>query len=240
MLKAVAIAGRELRTYAVSPTSYVVLTAFAAIYGIFFSLAFTQSGVLNLTHVLQSGFAACVWLMLLAGPLISMGLLASETDSGTLETLLTAPVTDLEVVAGKYLASLIFCGVLWVPTLQGLVLSEAAGQPDYGPVLSSYVGLLLLSAQFMAVGLFCSSWTRSQIASAIVSFGILLALMVVGVLFRDREGSLARFMSRLSPLGHVQAFLSGVIDTRDVVYFAATSLLFLFLTVRGLESRRWR
>jgi ABC-2 type transport system permease protein len=241
MIRMLVIAGRELRSHFVSPMAFVVLTVFALIHGLVFSAGFGESALVDAGRLLQSGAVASLWLLMLAMPLLTMGLLAGETSSGTLETLLTAPVTDVEAVAGKYVAGLLLgASLLAVTLVEVVVAAMVVGVPDWGPVLTGYVGLFCVTAQFTAIGLFCSSLSRSQISSAIVTVAVLLGLMLAGLLFREQTSGAARFALRLSPLAHVRAFVAGVIDTRDVVYFVATSALFVFLTVRAVESRRWR
>lgn len=234
------ITRRELRSYFVSPIAYIVLTVFALIHGMIFAQMFTRTPTVNLTDMLKNTFGNTLFLLILAAPMITMGLIAEETSKGTIESLLTAPVTDLEVILGKYLAALLFCVVMFAPTLIDVLMAEIAGEPDYGPILTGYVSLFLMSAQFMAIGLFCSALTRSQIAAGIITIAILMGLSIVGFVFSNPNDPTVKFLVRLSPFGHVQAFLDGVIDTRDLIYYGSTTFVFLFLSVRVLESRRWR
>ena len=173
-------------------------------------------------------------------PLLTMRLLAEEQKLGTLELLMTAPVRDWEVVLGKYIASLIMFSATIILTLYYVLLLYVFGQPDTGPVLSSYLGLMLHGAAALAVGLLGSSLSANQIVAAVVGIAVLLMLSFV-----DRVGSLvsgvaADVLNGLSLNAHVTDFTRGVIDTANVVYFLSITAVFLFLTIRSMETRRWR
>jgi len=242
MVNVPVLAGREFRSYFVSPIAYIVLTVFTLVQGITFSLVFAGDRVsaVDLNQVFQSTVGTCSFLMLFAAPLITMGLIAEESSKGTIESLFSAPVTDGEVVLGKYLAALLFAVVLFLPTLFNVLMMEVVGKPDYGPILSGYMGIFLMSAQFLAIGIFCSSLTRSQVGAGIISVAILMSLWIAGYLFGEPTNPVAKFALRLSPFDHLSGFVNGVIDTRDVVYYVTTSVLFLFFTLRVVESRKWR
>lgn len=233
------IARRELNSYFLSPIAYVVLTAFALAHGLLFSI-YTGAATIDPSSVLRFAFWIGLYLMIVAAPIISMGLLSREVRDGTIEPLMTTPVSDGEVVVGKFCGALLFSMILMVPVMFETVFLGVVGSLDYGPVASGFLGLYLLTAQFLAVGLFCSTLTRVQIGSAITSFVILLGLFFLWLLVRERSSGIARALRYLSPPRHFGHFVKGIVDTRSLIYFVATTCLFLFLSVRVLESRKWR
>jgi ABC-2 type transport system permease protein len=169
-----------------------------------------------------------------------MRLLAEEQKLGTLELLMTAPIRDTEIVLGKYVAALLVLVSTLVLTLFYVVLLAWFGNPDPGPILVGYLGMLLFGGATLAVGLLASSVSPNQIVSAVLGFGILLLLTLIGQAAPLTEGVTATVLSQMSLTNHLQNFARGVIDTHSVVYFAMLIVLMLFLTSRNLESRRWR
>jgi ABC-2 type transport system permease protein len=238
MVNVTVIAKRELASYFLSPIAYVVLTGFALAHGIVFSLAVRPP--LDPANAAQWAFYVPIFLLIVAVPLITMRLLSEETGRGTVETLMTAPVTEAEVVLGKFTASVVFAVVMFIPILAELVFLRFLGEIDLGPLLSGFLALFLLTVQFIGIGLFCSALTRMQIASAIVSFVVLLALYFAGFLGRDSSAASVQVLRYLSPPMHYVDFLKGIVDTRHLAYFVLTTAAFLFLTVRALELRKWR
>jgi ABC-2 type transport system permease protein len=246
---------KEMRLYFTSPIAWVVLTIFLFIAGYFFysifaffTLASMQSAMnpamardLNVTDsVLRPLFSNVSVILLLLMPLVTMRLFAEERRSGTLELLLTYPVRDGAVLAGKYLAALGLYAIMLGFTLAypGLVIYFA--RVEWGPLLTGYVGLLLMGATFLAVGLFASSLTENQIVAAITTFGVLLIFWVIGWSADYVGGAWGRVLADLSLLEHFDSFAKGVLDTRDVVYYLNFTVLALFLTLRSLEARRWK
>src|SRR5262245_23354624 len=159
MSRAIVIARRELSSYFYSPIAYVAMTLFLFVSGCFFFRDF-QPGQ---PAVMRTIFDWMVWLLVFVTPILCMGLLAQEWASGTIETLMTAPVDETDVVIGKFLGSLAFFVVLLVPTLLYVAMLAIYGRPDIGPILSGYIGIVLVGALFIAIGLFCSALTRSQV-----------------------------------------------------------------------------
>ena len=178
---------------------------------------------------------------LIISTMITMRLLAEEKRSGTLETLMTAPVTETEVVVSKYISALLFFMALIAPTVAYVILLDVWGNPDYGPIISGYVGLVCMTGVFLSIGLWVSSLTSNQIVAVILTFVILLIGWVIGFAgdFFNQEyiKSVFKFIGFVQ---HFDSFGKGLIDTRDVIYCLSTIIFFLFLTVRTLESRRWR
>jgi len=238
MVNVLVITKRELNTYFLSPIAYVVLTAFALADGIMFALAIRPP--LDPDRVAQWALYLPVFLLIVAIPLLTMRLLSDEAYRGTIETLMTAPVTELEVVAGKFVGALIFAIVMFVPILAEVIFLRLLGEMDAGPLLSGFLGVFLLAAQFVAIGLFCSALTRIQVASAIISFVILLGFYLLGFLGTDSTALSVRVLRYISPPTHYIGFLRGIVDTRDLAYLVVTTAAFLFLTVKALELRKWR
>jgi len=246
---------KEMRLYFTSPVAWVIITMFLFIAGYFFysifafyTLASMQSAMnpqmareLNVTDsVLRPLFSNVSVILLLLMPLITMRLFAEERRSGTIELLLTFPVRDGAVLIGKYLAALTLYAIMLALTLlyPGIVLYFA--RVEWGPLLTGYLGLLLMGATFLAVGIFASSVTENQIVAAITTFGTLLILWVVGWSAEYVGGPWGRVLSHLSILEHFDTFARGVLDTKDVIFYLDVTLVALFLTLRSLETRRWK
>ena len=238
MVNVPVITKRELNAYFLSPIAYVVLTAFALGHGLFFAPVLSAS--MDLGTAAQWALYMPVLLLIVAIPLLTMRLLAEEVHSGTVETLMTAPVTELEVVLGKFVGALVFATVMMLPIGLEVAFLRLLGPMDAGPLLSGFLGLFLLASQFIAVGLFCSALTRMQITSAIISFVLLLGLYFLWFLGHGSTSTSVQLLRYVSPPSHYFAFLKGIVDTRDLAYFVITTAAFLFLTVKALELRKWR
>jgi len=178
--------------------------------------------------------------LLFVMPLLTMRLFSEEKKSGTIELLLTYPVTDLAVLFGKFLAAALLLLVMLAGTLPFVVLLFAIGDPDPGTLLSGYLGLLLMGAAFMALGIFISSLTENQIIAATVSFGSALLFWVLSwssTLSGEKVGAVLR---QLSILEHLESFNKGILALSDLSFFVLFIAFFLFLTLRSLETQRWR
>jgi ABC-2 type transport system permease protein len=173
-------------------------------------------------------------------PMITMRLFAEEKRAGTMELLLTYPVRDGEVLAGKFLSALGLYAVLLVLTLLYPALVAYFTRVEWGPILTGYLGLLLVGATFLAVGLLISSLTENQIVAGFVTFGVLLAFWVIGWGADFAGGNMRTILQYLSITEHMDAFSRGLIDTKDLVYYGTAIALALFMTLRSLESKRWR
>jgi ABC-2 type transport system permease protein len=252
MLATLSLVRREFSAYFLSPIAYVVLAVFLAVTGHLFYLTLTQltaSGPKGVEFPMQLMLGdEKFWLVyLFIPPLLTMRLFAEERSTGTLEMLMTAPLTDWQVVLSKFFACFAFYIVLWLPTLAYLpVILNAqtpAGQIDPMPIASSYLGLVLAGAMFLALGLFVSSLVRSQMVAALISLFLSLGFIVVGI-WRpemDTGSALYRVLFFFSvPLHFYRDFSRGLVDTRHLVLYVSVAVFCLFLTVRSLESRRWR
>jgi ABC-2 type transport system permease protein len=182
---------------------------------------------------------ATLFIVFLA-PLLTMRLLAEEQKLGTLELLLTSPVRDWEVVIGKYLASLATLATTLAFTLFYVALLFYFGNPDVGPLFSAYLGLYLYAAAALAIGIMASSLSGNQIVAAVVGIGILLMLTNIDRIGALLQGVSADVISGISMNAHFEDFSRGVLDSSHVVYFLSLIAVFLFITVRSLETRRWR
>ena len=238
MSRATVIARRELASYFYSPIAYVAMFLFLVVAG----YAFRQDFQPGQPATMRAIFAQMVWLFVAILPVLCMGLLAQEWATGTIETMMTAPVREYEVVLGKFLGSFLFFLVLLAPTLLFLVMLAVYGRPDYGPIFSGYLGLILVGALFIAIGLFCSSLTRSQVVAAVSAAAILFVVTVVPHFAAGQAtlGVYARRVVEQGVMARYNDFAKGVIDTGNLVYFVAATGVFLFLTVKVLESRRWK
>lgn len=238
MSRAVVIARRELSSYFFSPIAYVAMTLFLLICGVLFWNDFRPGQ----PAAMRTIFDWMVWLLVFIVPVLSMGLLAQEWASGTIETMMTAPVGETDMVLGKFVGSLLFFLVLLVPTLLYVVLLRIYSRPDYGPIFSGYLGIVLVGALFISIGLFCSSLTRSQVVAAVTAFAI-LALITILPYVVGAWATLGDFWRRTINQGvyaRYADFSKGVIDLAHVVFFLVTTAAFLFFTVKVLESRRWK
>jgi len=253
--RAVTIYRRELAYLFNSVVAYIVVAVFVALAGYFFyslvaffNLASIQTAQnplmaqqLSLTEsVLQPLFGNLSVVMLLIMPMVTMRLLSEERKSGTAELLFTFPISDWDAILGKYFAALSVLAVMLALTLPCPLILTRYASLEWGPILSSYLGLLLLGMAFTALGLFFSSLSENQIVAGILTFGFSLLFLIIGWLTPFVSTTMAAVLTQMSILEHFDAFAKGVLDTNDVVYYVTFSVFFLFLCSRVLESNRWR
>ena len=240
---------RELRSYFTSPVAYVVMLFFILLTAIFFMVFigdFNMASMnqespygggynLNITYrVVRPLLGNMSVVMLFVLPLITMKPFAEERKSGTMELLFTFPLSDLDILLGKFLAALTLFLVLLSLTLLFPAFMYLHSSPETGTLISGYLGLVLMSAAFISLGLFISSLTENQIIAAVGTFGMLLIFWII-----EFTGT-NQLLRHLSILEHFNNFAEGVIDTRDVLYYLSFMLLWLFMTLRVLESKKWR
>jgi ABC-2 type transport system permease protein len=230
-----AIFRRELRSYFNSPVAYVVIVVFLAIIGWFFTSNLFLSNVASLRIVFE--LVPLVYLFFV--PAITMRLLAEEKKSGTLELLTTKPVRDVEIVLGKFLAAWGLLAAALLPTLLYLVTILILGSIDVGPVITGYIGLLLMGAVYIGLGLFASSLTENQIVAFIVGFLMMLVLFLLNRLLMYVPESLATTVEFLGVDYHFSNIARGVIDSRNVIYFLSLIVFSLYLSTVSLERRKW-
>jgi len=241
-----AVLKRELRAYFYSPLAYILLTFFLLVQGYYFSIliSYLSDPRFPAGKPLELFFGQTIftWLVLIfAGTFLTMRLLSEEFRSGTIESLMTAPVSETQVVLGKYFAALLFYVFLWAPTLIYVAIVRWKTPVDWGPVASAYLGLLGIGALFLAVGLFASSTAKNQIVAAIVTFFFLLVLFSIGLMENLANGEVTKkILAYVNLWTHMDDFAKGIVDSRRLVYYATGSALFLFLTTRALAAKKWR
>ncbi len=252
MSNILAIARKELRGYFASPIGYVVAGLYAAVFGYFFAIGLNwfvrQSmqapqmggGPLNLQEIVRYVFNNSTVINLFVVPLITMRVYAEEKRSGTIELLMTSPLTDFQIIAGKFLGALGLYLAMTAITVVHMAVLFVYGNPEWKPILTSYLGTVLLGASFIAVGMFFSSLTRNQIVAGMVTFVVLLLLMFVDWLGSLGGPTFESVVGYLSLTGHLEDFLRGVVDTRHLVYYLSFITFGLFLTAKAVDSERWR
>jgi len=236
MRKVPALAWREIASAFFSPMAYVVLTIFLFFSGFFFYLILGTTMKASMFDTI----GVISFLFLVATPLLTMRLLSEEYRSGTIETLMTAPVTDAEVILSKFLGAVAFFLCMLLPTLGYAIVLCKLGEPDLGPIVSAYVGLFLMGCLFIAVGIFCSALARSQIVAGVSALVILLVMWVLGEVGGYMTGPFAPLVAYVGTLEHLSPFSGGRVAFRDAFYFISMTCFWLFLAVRVLESKRWR
>ncbi len=235
MRKVLTIAGKELRSYFVSPMAYVVLVFFLGICGLIFALTI---GTPQARADMRGMFHTMVFVALMLTPILTMGLLSQERSSGSMEMLMTNPVRDLEVVLGKYLAAVGMFALLCIISLEFPLIMSKYGDPDWGAIWSGYLGLFMAGMAFIALGLFASSLTSNQIAAAILGAFILLFFWLIGWLSYSVSQGLGDIAKHISIFENFQDFEKGIIDSTPIIYFLSLTAFALFMTVRTLENRR--
>jgi ABC-2 type transport system permease protein len=245
---------KEFKGYFVSPIGYAVMALFALIFGVTFYTSTSQMVQMSFRAQMMGqqqpmsvnemiirpllGFAGTIALFLV--PMITMRLIAEEKRHGTIELLLTSPVTDTDIILGKWLASLL----LYVCTIGMSALNIAMlfiwGKPDLKPVLVAYLGLLLQGACLLAIGIFFSSTTKNQIVAGGVTFFVSLLLYLLNYYTEFATGAFWQALNYLAIVTHMDNFSKGVIDSKDIVFYFSMIFFCLFLTHRAMESLRWR
>lgn len=234
---------REFAAFFYSPVAYVVIGAGALLNSVMFYLIIlflTRSGPAPGAPMEMLFSWVLFWLVvLILTPLITMRSFAEEKHSGTLETLVTAPISDFRIVMAKYISALAFYCIMWLPTVVFPLILAWYASIDVGPVLSGYLGTFGIGVMLTGVGILCSALTRNQIVAALVTFGVMMALFLSG-LFRWVDGLSAQpFFEYIDLMGHMEDFAKGIVDTRRLIYYGSVALISIFATVQVLSSRRW-
>ena len=250
-----AIAQKELRSFFVSPIAYVVVGLFALLFGAFFysSLSFVlrislQAGMMqgsppiNINeYMIRPLFGNTAVIMLFVLPIITMRSYAEEKRSGTMELLLSSPLTDAQIIGGKFLGALALFAMMLGVTAIHMGVVFLYGEPELWPVLTGYLGLFLMGASFISLGLLISSATKNQAVAAMITFAVLLLFWVISWLADPTSGSTtSQVLAYLSVLDHFDDFSKGVIDTSHLMYYVSFITLGLFLTAKSVDSERWR
>ncbi len=237
MKNTISIALKEMKTYFVSPMAYIVMSVYAAISAYYFITSI--SGTLP-EATLRGYIIPSTFVFTLLAPIMTMRLLAEEQKMGTLELLMTAPVRDYEIVIGKFLAAVASLISLLVPTAYLVLMLAWFATPDFGPIITSYIGLTLFGTATLSVGILASSLSGNQIVAAVVGMGILLILSIIDMLSQYLDGIFADLVVQISITSHLDSFTRGVIDTHDLMFYLIFTVFMIFLAVKSLESRRWR
>jgi len=248
------IARKELRSYFTSPIAWVLMGFFALIFGWFYvnyldyfvrmSMSGDMGGGMQAMNVndrmirpLLSNASVIVLFLL---PMITMRTYSEEKRSGTIELLLTSPVTDVEIICGKFLGTFGLYIALLGTTVLYLAILFFYGNPEWKPLLAGYLGLALMGGTFVSIGLFISSTTKSQIVSGFATFAVLLLLWVINWMAESSGPTASAILSYLSITQHFDDFARGIIDTKHVVFYLSFISFGLFLTLKSVDTERWR
>lgn len=259
MKNILAIYRKEMGHYFVSPIAYVFIGLFLVLTAFFFnfflqaviqqSLSMEMEGMRfgmsqNIdvpSEVMRAFFGLLSTLVLFITPILTMGVYAEERKRGTMELLMTSPLTELDIVLGKFFASLTLYALMLLPTLSYVVFMYMRSEPvpPWRVLVAGYGGILLLGAALLALGTFISSLTENQIIAAVLTFAAFLLIWVLDI-GHNASGTLASVLTYLSVIRHYEDFTRGVVDTSALVYYVSFAFFFVFLTVRSVDSMRWR
>lgn len=254
-----AIFRKEMGHYFVSPVAYIILAVFLLLSGFFFHVILSdmmQQAMQNQFQGMQMGFPMefdvpsqtmrnffgwISFFLLFLTPMLTMGVYSEERKRGTMELLMTSPVTESQIVLGKFLASVTLLVVMLLPTVfyQAFMYLHSEPMPPWKVMFGGYLGALLLGASLMALGSFISSLTENQLVAAVLTFAAFLVVWVIDI-GHGLGAGWGTVFSYLSIIRHYEDFTRGVIDTSSLVYYASFIFLFVFLTVRTVDSMRWR
>jgi len=254
-----AIYRKEMGHYFVSPVAYVVVGVFLALSAFFFNyfLSAVMQQALQMQmqememgmhpnidvtmEVMRAFFGLLSTLVLFLTPMLTMGVFSEERKRGTMELLMTSPITELQIVAGKFLASLTLFAIMLLPTAGYLIFIYVRSEPvpPWRMLVAGYIGILLLGGCLLALGSFISSLTENQLIAAVLTFAAFLIVWVID-LGRNAGGGAGSVLQYLSVIRHYDDFTRGVIDTSSLIYYASFIAFFVFLTVRAVDSMRWR
>jgi len=254
MSNIVAIANRELRSYFSTSIAYVVIGFFALLWGYFFYAmviifdqqsaqagGFEGQGAANMNQqLIRPLFLNASVILLFVLPLITMRTYSEEKRSGTIELLLTSPLTDFQIIMGKFLGAMGLFAAMLAVTFVHMGVLFWLGNPEWRTVVSGYAGLLLMGGGFIAVGLLISSLTKNQIVAGMVTFAVFLLLWVVNWIASLTSPTTQAVLNYLSITDHFDDFTKGVVDTKHLVYYVSVISLGLFLTARAVDTERWK
>ena len=254
MSNILAIADKELRSYFASPIAYIMIGLFSLLFGVFFYLflvAFVQQseqmmqfgggGGANVNQMMIRGlFQNTAVIILFVMPMITMRTYSEEKRSGTIELLLTSPLTDLEIILGKFIGAVALYAAMLLVTMLYMLILFKIGNPEWRPLVAGYVGLLLMGGCFLSTGLFISSLTKNQIVAGFLTFATFLMLWIINWLGESSGPTTRDVLNYLSITEHFDDFARGIIDTKHVVYYLSFITFGLFLTAKSVDSERWR
>jgi ABC-2 type transport system permease protein len=255
MRNTLTIANKELRSYFASPIGYIVLGFFALLYGWFYvtmlsyfvrqSMQMAQFGggseAMNVNQVMLRPLLQNVTILLLfLMPMVTMRSYAEEKRSGTIELLLTSPLKDWEIILGKFLGALALWGLALAISMVHIAILYKYGNPEWKPIATAYLGLLLMGGCFISVGLLVSSLTSNQIVAGMATFGVFLLLWVINWIGSFSGPTVDSITRYLSIIDHFDDFAKGIVDTSHLVYYLSFIGFGLFLTAKSVDSERWR
>jgi ABC-2 type transport system permease protein len=249
-----AIADKELRSYFASPIAYILIGFFSLLFGYFFyvflmifnqqsqqMMQFGQGGGANINQMMIRGlFQTTATVILFTMPMITMRTYSEEKRSGTIELLLTSPVTDMEIILGKFLGALALYATMLLVTMLYMVMLFKISNPEWRPIAAGYLGLLLMGGCFVSAGLFISSLTKNQIVAGFLTFATFLMFWVVNWMGESSGPTTRDIVAYLSIVEHFDDFARGIIDTKHVIYYLSFITFGLFLTAKSVDSERWR
>jgi ABC-2 type transport system permease protein len=249
-----AIAHKEIKGYFASPIAYIVIGLYALMFGYFFyalllyfdrqsmqvaGLGGSQPVNVN-EQLIRPVFLNTTVIFLFILPMVTMRTYSEEKRSGTIELLLTAPLPDFQIIAGKFLGAMGLYAAMLAVTIPHIALLFWLGNPELIPIVITYLGLLLMGGCFMSVGLFISSLTKNQIVAVMATFTVFLMLWVINWIASFTGARTQGILNYLSITDHLDDFTRGVIDTKHLVYYVSFISFGLYLTMRSVDSERWR
>ncbi len=252
MRNILAIAEKELRSYFASPIAYVIIGLFALLFGYFFvsylyffvqrsGQMFGGGGGANINDQMIRGvFLNSAVIVLFVMPMITMRTYSEEKRSGTIELLLTSPVTDFQIIMGKFLGALALYAAMLLVTGLYMAILFFYTTPEWKPIAAGYLGLLLMGGCFLSVGLFISSLTRNQIVAGFLTFAVFLMLWIINWMGEQSGPTMSAVLKYLSITEHFDDFARGVLDTKHVIYYVTFITFGLFLTAKSVDMERWR
>jgi ABC-2 type transport system permease protein len=254
MTNILAIAQKELRSYFASPIAYIVIGIWALLYGYFYasllayfvrqSMQMSQFGGAQPVNIneqmIRLLFQNVTILVLFLMPGITMRTYSEEKRSGTIELLLTSPVTDMQIILGKFFGAMALYAAMLAVTLIHIGILFIYGNPEWKPIATTYLGLLLFGGCFISVGLLISSLTKNQIVAFTVSFGVFLLLWIIDWMGTFAGPTVSSLLTYLSVIGHLEDFTKGVLDTTHLIYYVSFISFGLFLTAKSVDTERWR
>jgi len=253
MSNILAIAQKELKSYFASPIAYVIIGFFALVFGYFYVVSINvfmqmamQMGVpgqgqvsinnMAIRPLLQNVSVVALFVL----PLITMRTYSEEKRSGTIELLLTSPLTDFQIIMGKFLGAVALYSLMLAVTLPHMAVLFVYGNPEWKPIVTGYLGLLLMGASFISMGLWISSLTKNQIVAGMVTFAMFLLLWTINWAMDSAGPSMQKVLTALSITDHFDDFSKGVLALRHLVYYLSFITFGLFLTAKSVDSERWR
>jgi ABC-2 type transport system permease protein len=230
------IAERELKTYFLSPVGYVVIGGFLALASFLFYMPLALMGEPSMRHWTYN----IVIILIILVPALTMRLIAEERRTGTVEVLSTSPVTDSQVVLGKFLGCLGFYTAMLALTFTYPIILTRVGKPEMGPIFAIYLGLFLFGASFVAIGLLASALSKSQVVGFVSAFVVLLFLFLIEWMAQAGAGWMSTLIRYIGIQQHLENFGKGIIDTKDIIYYLSVVALCLLLSVRAMQAWKWR